>query len=208
MKMKIWDLPTRLYHWLQAGLFIGLISTGYNGEGPHIQLGLGLFTLITWRIIWGFIGSDTSRFKQFIRSPKVIMQYLRGQTDETTGHNPAGGWMVVSLLLCLFLQCISGLVIAGFTDNLPQAETWLTDRSYDVFYMIHNALFYVLPALIFVHVAAVIGYKLRHKPLVLAMITGYKAKCGAVSLRFSSNLKALLVLIVAVLVTMTIVAYS
>ncbi|PKH08126.1 cytochrome b/b6 domain-containing protein [Moritella sp. Urea-trap-13] len=206
--MKIWDLPTRLYHWLQAGLFIGLIITGYNGEGPHIQLGLGLLSLITWRITWGFIGSDTSRFKQFIRSPKVIMQYLRGQSDETPGHNPAGGWMVVGLLLCLFLQCISGLAIAGFADNLPLAEVWLTDWLYDGFYIIHDALFYLLPALIFFHVAAIIGYKLRDKPLVLAMITGYQAKSVTLPLYFGSNLKALLVLIVAVLVTMAIVALS
>jgi cytochrome b len=209
--MKIWDLPTRLYHWLQAGLFMVLIVTGYNGEGPHVQLGLGLLTLLIWRLIWGVIGSDTSRFRQFICSPSVLLKYLRGERIEHAGHNPAGGWMVVSLLLCLLLQCISGLVIAGFADNLPLAEVWLTDGLYDVFYLIHNVLFYVLPALIFIHVAAIIGYKFASKPLVLAMITGYQAKHAGVRkvpLYFCSNLKALLMLIAAVLVTMAIVMRS
>ncbi|QUM88618.1 cytochrome b/b6 domain-containing protein [Moritella sp. 36] len=206
--MKIWDLPTRLYHWLQSVLFMALIITGYNGEGPHIQLGLGLLTLIIWRMTWGIIGSETSRFKQFVRSPKVIWQYLHGLKVESIGHNPAGGWMVISLLLCLLLQCISGLVLAGFADNLPLAELWLTDWLFDVFSFIHNLLFYILPLLIFIHVGAIIGYKLCNKPLVLAMVTGYQAKCVALSVRFESNLKALLVLIVAVLVTIAIVALS
>ncbi|QUM77154.1 cytochrome b/b6 domain-containing protein [Moritella sp. 24] len=206
--MKIWDLPTRLYHWLQVIVFLGLVITGYNANGPHIQLGLGLFTLIIWRMMWGFIGSETSRFTQFIRSPKVMLQYLRGQSAEGVGHNPAGGWMVVSLLFCLLLQCISGLVIAGFMDNAPFADIWLTDGLFDIFYLVHSALFYLLPILVCLHVAAVIGYKLCDKPLVLAMVTGYQAKFTAISVRFESNLKALLVLITAVLVTIAIVALS
>lgn len=206
--MKIWDLPTRLYHWLQALLFMALIITGYNGEGPHIQLGLGLLTLIMWRVMWGLMGSETSRFKYFIRSPKVILQYFRGQSGESIGHNPAGGWMVLSLLLCLLLQCISGLVLAGFADNLPLAELWLTDWLFDIFSLLHNVLCYVLPLLVGIHVGAIIGYKLCAKPLVLAMITGYQTKCVALAVHFESNFKALLVLIAAVLVTIAIVALS
>jgi len=206
--MKVWDLPTRLYHWLQVIVFLGLIITGYNAQGPHIQLGLVLFSLIIWRVIWGFTGSETSRFKQFIRSPKTILQYLCGQADEGVGHNPAGGWMVVSLLLCLLLQCLSGLVLAGFADNLPFVNIWLTDWVFDSFSLVHSLLFYLLPILVCIHVGAVIGYKLRKKPLVLAMITGYQAKYTETSIQFESNLKAILVLIAAVLVTMAIVALS
>ena len=199
--MKIWDLPTRLYHWLQVILFMLLIMTGYNAQGPHIQLGLGLFTLVTWRVMWGVIGSETNLFKQFMHSPRVFMLYLRGKTVENAGHNPAGGWMVASLLLCLLLQCISGLVIAGFADNLPLAHVWLTDWLYDGFYSLHGLLFYLLPTLILVHVVAILGYKLAGKPLILAMITGYQDKSLNISVRFESNFKALLVLIAAVLVT-------
>lgn len=206
--MKIWDLPTRLYHWLQVIIFVGLIISGYNGQGPHVQLGLGLLTLIIWRILWGIIGSETSRFKQFVRSPKVILDYFRGNSQTGAGHNPAGGWMVMSLLLCLLLQCISGLVLAGFADNLPLAVVWLTDGVFDVFALVHGLLFYLLALLVCAHVVAVVVYKLRNKPLLMAMITGYQARYTAISLRFESNLKALLVLIAAVLVTMTIVALS
>lgn len=206
--MKIWDLPTRLYHWLQVIIFFGLIISGYNGQGPHVQLGLGLLTLIIWRILWGITGSETSRFKQFLRSPKVILDYFRGNSQTGVGHNPAGGWMVISLLLCLLLQCISGLVLAGFADNLPLAAAWLTDGVFDVFALVHSLLFYLLGLLVCAHVAAVIIYKFCNKPLVLAMITGHQAKYTAISLRFESNLKALFVLIAAVLVTMTIVVIN
>jgi len=206
--MKVWDLPTRLYHWLQVIVFLGLVITGYNTQGPHIQLGLILFILITWRFMWGFAGSDTSRFKQFIRSPKTILKYLQGQADEGVGHNPAGGWMVISLLLCLLLQCLSGLVLAGFADNLPFANIWLTDRVFDIFSLVHGLLFYQLLILVCTHISAVIGYKLRKKTLVLAMITGYQKQQNGTHIQFESNLRALLVLIAALLVTIAIVALS
>jgi len=182
--MKVWDLPTRLYHWLQVIVFLGLIITGYNAQGPHVPLGLGLFTLIIWRVIWGFTGSETSRFKQFISSPQMIWQYLRGQADEGVGHNPAGGWMVISLLSCLLLQCLSGLVLAGYADNLPLAELWLTDWLLDSLSLVHGLLFYLLAVLVGTHIAAVIGYKLCKKPLLWAMIMGYQEKCVVISIQF------------------------
>lgn len=85
--MKIWDLPTRLYHWAQALLFLGLLITGNSGEGPHIPLGLALLTLLIWRIIWGWIGSQTSRFAQFIKPPRDVVHYFRGEITEKAGHN-------------------------------------------------------------------------------------------------------------------------
>ena len=116
--MKIWDLPTRLYHWLQAALFVGLAASGFNGQGPHIYLGLALFSLLIWRIIWGIVGSDTSRFTQFISSPAKIIRYLSGKESTKQGHNPLGAWMVVAMITVLTLQCLSGVVIAGLLDNV------------------------------------------------------------------------------------------
>ena len=181
--MKIWDLATRLYHWLQAAVFIGLIITGTTGTGPHMQLGLVLFTLVTWRILWGFCGSETNRFKQFLCSPRVILTYLRGRSSQKPGHNPAGGWMVFALLFSLLLQCISGLALAGLLDQLPLAEWWLTDN--------------------------IICYKLKQKPLVLAMITGCQSHdSGFKPAYFVSSSRAFLVLVAAGLVTIAIVALS
>ena len=96
--MKVWDLPTRLYHWLQFALIIGLFVTGYQGVGVHVSLGLGLVTLLIWRVSWGVIGSDTSRFSYFVQSPKTVLRYFSEQNQEKPGHNPAGGWMVILML--------------------------------------------------------------------------------------------------------------
>ncbi|MFB9216464.1 cytochrome b/b6 domain-containing protein [Vibrio sinaloensis] len=207
--MKVWDLATRVYHWLQALLFIGLMASGFSGSGPHIQLGLALFTLLIWRLIWGQVGSETSRFKQFLRSPKVVLRYLLGNEPTKPGHNPAGGWMVVAMISALLLQCISGLALAGMLDNLPFSELWLTDTLFAALESMHLGLVNVLPALISLHVAAIVYYKLRSKPLTWAMISGVQKNGHAqVGLFFASHRRALGVLVVATSVTMAIVALS
>lgn len=213
--MKIWDLPTRLYHWLQALLFIGLAASGFSGNGPHIYLGLALFSLILWRLIWGFIGSDTSRFSQFVSSPRSALQYLRGKIQPKPGHNPLGSWMVIGMITTLFIQCITGLVIAGFFDAIPGSEVLLTDGVFEVSGVAHGIAARMLVVCVVLHLLAIMTYKLRSKPLVLAMITGKQNHTPSVEsfesgtqLTFSSNSKALLVLIASVLVTMTIVVMS
>ncbi len=206
--MKIWDLPTRLYHWLQALLFIGLLATGYQGEGPHAVLGLSLLTLLMWRLLWGIVGSQTSRFTHFVRSPLQVLRYLQGQYKESVGHNPAGGWMVIIMLTSLLLQCLSGIVLAGFADNLPLADIWLTDPVFDAIAQLHGVLASTLPLLIALHLAAILFYKLRSKPLVWAMITGHQKQKRNLSINFQSNRRAFLVLLASVLVTITIVAWA
>ncbi|MGY3689580.1 cytochrome b/b6 domain-containing protein [Vibrio coralliilyticus] len=207
--MKVWDLATRLYHWLQAALFIALMASGFSGNGPHVQLGLALFTLILWRLIWGYVGSETSRFRQFLRSPKAVVRYMMGKASAQPGHNPAGGWMVVAMITALLLQCVSGLALAGMLDNLPLAEIWLTDGLFNMLEVVHLTLANVLPVLIALHVGAIIVYKLRAKPLTWAMVTGVqKGVFEYPALLFVSQLRALLVLVIATSVTMTIIAFS
>ncbi|MEZ8169072.1 MULTISPECIES: cytochrome b/b6 domain-containing protein [unclassified Vibrio] len=198
--MKIWDLSTRLYHWTQAALFMGLMASGISGNGPHVQLGLALMTLIVWRLVWGWVGSETSRFRQFLRSPKSVVRYLLGKEKEKPGHNPAGGWMVVTLLSALTIQCVSGLALAGLLDHLPYANIWLNDSVFSSLENIHLTMIKVLPTLIAVHVLAVLFYKLRSKPLTWAMVTGFQRKIelnGSVA--FVSQWRALGVLALAAL---------
>ncbi|CAK1830796.1 cytochrome b/b6 domain-containing protein [Vibrio crassostreae] len=213
--MKIWDLPTRLYHWLQATLFIGLAASGFSGNGPHIYLGLALFSLILWRLVWGMIGSDTSRFSQFMSSPRSAWLYLRGRAQPKPGHNPLGAWMVVGMITTLFVQCITGLAIAGFFDTLPYSEVIITDAVFDLLGTGHAIAAHMLIAFVALHLLAILAYKLRSKPLVLAMITGKQNQSlstahfgNGTQLAFSSNRKALLVLIASVLVTIAIVVMS
>lgn len=198
--MKIWDLSTRLYHWTQAALFMGLMASGISGNGPHVQLGLALMTLIVWRLVWGWVGSETSRFRQFLRPPKSVVRYLLGKEKEKPGHNPAGGWMVITLLSALTIQCVSGLALAGLLDHLPYANIWLNDSVFSLLENIHLTMIKVLPTLIAVHVLAVLFYKLRSKPLTWAMVTGFQRKIelnGSVA--FVSQWRALGVLALAAL---------
>ncbi|MEZ9686216.1 cytochrome b/b6 domain-containing protein [Vibrio atlanticus] len=198
--MKIWDLSTRLYHWTQAALFMGLMASGISGKGPHVQLGLALMTLIVWRLVWGWVGSETSRFRQFLRPPKSVVRYLLGKEKEKPGHNPAGGWMVITLLSALTIQCVSGLALAGLLDHLPYTNIWLNDSVFSLLENIHLTMVKVLPALIAVHVLAVLFYKLRSKPLAWAMVTGFQTKIelnGSVA--FVSQWRALGVLALAAL---------
>ncbi|MGR5149794.1 cytochrome b/b6 domain-containing protein [Photobacterium alginatilyticum] len=207
--MKVWDLATRLYHWFQAVLFIALIASGFSGNGPHVQLGLALFTLVLWRILWGLVGSQTSRFSQFIRSPITVLRHLTGKEPTQPGHNPAGGWMVVTMIFALFLQCFSGLALAGLLDNMPYMEYWLTDTVFSALESMHYILARVLPMLILTHVGAIVVYKLRSKPLVMAMLTGVQSKVTETGeLYFVSQLRAITVFATAILVTAAIVVIA
>ncbi|OQQ06670.1 hydrogenase [Vibrio campbellii] len=213
--MKIWDLATRLYHWAQALLFIALMASGLSGNGPHVQLGLALFTLLLWRLTWGVIGSETSLFRQFLRSPTGVITYLKGKSAATVGHNPAGGWMVVALLTTLLLQCISGMALGGLFDTWPYSDVWLNDNVFAGLEWLHLTLADLLPLLIALHVGAILFYKLRGKPLLKAMITGKQTQMNKQALITEQKIvylapqsRALGVLVAATLVTMAIVALS
>ncbi|PQJ71018.1 hydrogenase [Vibrio jasicida] len=213
--MKIWDLATRLYHWAQALLFMALMASGLPGNGPHVQLGLALFTLLLWRLTWGVIGSETSLFRQFLRSPKRVITYLKGKSAATVGHNPAGGWMVAALLTTLMLQCISGMALGGLFDTWPYSDVWLNDNVFVGIEWLHLTLADLLPLLIVLHVGAILFYKLRGKPLLKAMITGKQPQMNKQALITEQKIvylapqsRALGVLVAATLVTMAIVALS
>jgi cytochrome b len=114
LPMRIWDLPTRLFHWVLVVLiFAAWLSAWRNWMQVHVVCGLTLLTLLLFRLIWGFIGSDTARFSYFLKSPGAAMGHLarllRREPDTETGHNAAGGWMVIVLLALLCVQVGTGL---------------------------------------------------------------------------------------------------
>ncbi|MEZ8142387.1 hydrogenase [Enterovibrio norvegicus FF-33] len=188
--MKIWDLPTRLYHWLQALLFTLLALSGFFGNGPHELFGLALATLLAWRVLWGFFGSETSRFRQFVRSPKTVINYLNGgHSHHGVGHNPAGGWMVITLLSLLLAQCFVGLSMGGYFDAYIHEDSLLYDM--DLLISVHATLAYLLLACVALHLLAIVIYNLRGKPLVKAMLTGKQpALTNTLSVFFRSNIRA------------------
>ncbi len=113
--LRVWDLPTRLFHWTLALCVLGLFVTGKVGGNAmvwHLRLGLLMLTLLGFRLLWGVVGARWSRFAQFTRSPLAVWNYLRGSSppEHLVGHSPLAGWAVWLMLIVLAVQTASGLV--------------------------------------------------------------------------------------------------
>jgi cytochrome b len=177
-KKLVWDLPIRLFHWLLAGLIVfSWWSVTYDHVQWHIWSGCAILTLLIFRLLWGFFGSSTARFSSFVRGPRTVARYTRGSWHGI-GHNPLGAISVLALLVALAVQVGLGL-ISEDEDGLylgPLATLVSTDTS-DKAREIHSFWFYVLLALVVVHLVAIVVYRMRGKYLTLPMITG-KAHIG------------------------------
>ncbi|MEJ6121499.1 cytochrome b/b6 domain-containing protein [Vibrio sp. 2-Bac 85] len=179
-KIKVWDFSTRFFHWAMVLLLVGLWWTAENGEMQWHQIcAYLLMTLILFRLIWGFWGSETALFKQFIVSPKQVISYtLKEPKPKTLGHNPLGGYMVVVLLSLIALQLGTGLFATDeiFTEgplvSLVSSDTanWLT--------WVHKNNFNIIIAMAAVHILAVVVHLLKGENLINAMFTGYKELSG------------------------------
>lgn len=171
--LKVWDIPTRIYHWIQGVLFIGLAFSGFGlfgSEVLHERFGIMLAILILWRIGWGFIGSDTSQFINFAPSINKLRDYVKGNEKQHVGHNPLGGLMVLLMLTLLFLQALTGIALSELIDSKAIFERQTIKFLKSVHEM--NALALIVVSGI--HILAILLYQLNGKPLLMAMITGYK----------------------------------
>lgn len=190
--MKVWDLPTRLFHWLQVLLVIILLVSGFTGNGPHEPIGLILLSLLIWRFAWGVLGSETSRFSSFVCSPKLVWRYILGDRPVQIGHNPIGGWMAILLLSLLTIQCITGLLLAEILDVTIANVEWLKDTH--VVGLIHGFCARAIIILVAIHVLAIFIHKFTGTPLVKAMFTGESAySLEGKNPKFCSNLRAMVI---------------
>jgi cytochrome b len=180
--VRVWDLPTRLFHWLLAVAVLALIVTGHVGGNAlqwHMLLGVTVGALLVFRVLWGVVGGRWSRFASFVRGPGTVLRYLRGQVDPAdplhVGHNPLGAGSVLAMLAVLAVQVGTGLVaddeiattgplnrfVSGATAQ--RATAWHTDAGQ-----------WLLVALVALHVAAIVLYARRGQRLVPPMVTGDK----------------------------------
>jgi cytochrome b len=176
----VWDLPTRLFHWTLVVLILLQFLSGEFGLVPmswHYWLGYATLALVVFRVLWGLIGSHTSRFASFVRGPGAVLHYARetaaGRHVHVVGHNPVGGWSVLLMLLSILVQSISGLFSS---DDLTEAGP-LVDRVSEatVAWMtrVHHLNRWLLVLLIVLHVGAVLlHWMIRRDNLVAAMIHG------------------------------------
>lgn len=182
MVVRVWDVPTRLFHWALALCFIGLIVTSQVGGMAmvwHFRLGYGVLTLLLFRLVWGLVGGHWSRFSTFVIGPAGIWQYLRawGQPNDGVGHNPLGALSVLSMLLFLAVQVASGLM----SDDEIAAAGPLTRFVSSAW--VSNATFYhkdigkfILLGLVVLHLGAIAFHYFRKREnLVKPMVTGDKS---------------------------------
>ena len=173
-RVAVWDLPTRLFHWL---LVVLIAFSWWSAEEDEIDLhiwsGLSILTLLVFRLLWGLVGSSTARFANFVRGPSAVLAYLGGRW-RGIGHTPLGALSVVALLVLLFAQVTTGLINSdddGFFEGplAPLVSVDLSEAAHDL----HDELFDILLVFIGIHIAAVLFYRLfLGKKLTRAMITG------------------------------------
>ena len=166
MRVPLWDLPVRTFHWLLAILVVVSFVTGHLGGdwlAWHFRSGYTILTLVVFRVAWGFVGSETARFTQFLRGPGAGVAYARetfaGRRPSVLGHNPLGGWMVLLLLAVVLAQAATGL----FTDDEistrgPLAVT-VSDAVVGKLGAFHHVNQWVLVAAVVLHVAAIFVYR-------------------------------------------------
>ena len=168
----VWDLPTRVFHWLLAATFAGayLTSDGERLRDVHMLLGYTAAGLVAFRVLWGVVGTRYARFTSFPLSPRAVIHYLRSllvlSPRHYIGHNPAGSWAILGML-----ALIAGTALTGWANAIEIGPEWIED--------VHEAFANATLALVVVHVGAVIVSSLLHREnLPRSMVTGYKPGSG------------------------------
>jgi cytochrome b len=179
-RVTVWDLPTRVFHWLVVGLVAAAYATWrFNWMDWHARVGDALLALVLWRLVWGIFGSETARFSGFLASPRTALHHLaalwRREPDRQAGHNPAGGWMVVLLLTLLLGQTLTGIYVSNdVADEGPLTELTPAPIA-DLITLLHALLWDALLAAVALHLLAILVYAaVKRHNLVLPMVTGRK----------------------------------
>lgn len=179
--IRVWDLPTRLFHWSLAACVVGLVvsgSVGGNWMNWHLRLGYAVLTLLLFRLVWGFVGGHWSRFSSFLFGPGVLIAYLRGRSEPVhrVGHTPLGALSVFALLAVLLVQVGSGLISddeIAFFGPLVGFVSGDTVRSATNYHK--NVGKYLILGLVGLHLVAIVFYKVVLKQaLVQPMVLGDK----------------------------------
>lgn len=179
--VKVWDLPTRLFHWTLVALMIAQWLTAEESSTMdyHVWGGYAVLALVLFRLIWGFWGSDTARFSDFMRGPGAALEYvkalLRGETPHYLGHNPLGAWSIVAMLVLLLVQTGTGLFANDDIMIEGPLYSWVSKDTSDWLTTIHKFNFNLLLLMIAVHLSAVLFYLLvKRENLIHPMLSGHK----------------------------------
>ena len=180
--VRVWDLPTRLFHWLLVIFVIISFVTGNIGGNAmqyHEWSGFMILVLLLFRLVWGFAGSRESRFMTFIQGPSAVFRYattlLRNGSTHYRGHNPLGGWSILAMLFALLIQAGTGLFANDDIVTEGPLFDWVSKATSDWLTRAHKLNQEVIFAFVSIHVLAVLFYFFfKHENLIKPMITGVK----------------------------------
>ena len=204
--IRVWDIPTRIFHWLLVVLVIFTFITGKIGGTAmtyHELGGFAVLSLVAFRLLWGFAGGRQSRFSAFVKGPAAVFRYASSLPGKDSapyvGHNPLGGWSIMAMLISLLIQTGTGLfanddiLTEGPLYDLVSKQTsdWLTG--------IHHLNQNVLTGLVTLHIGAILFYLFaKRENLLIPMITGKKTWDREIDSSYGNPIGALLL---AVMVT-------
>lgn len=166
--VPVWDLLIRVFHWSLVAGFLAAWITGHEWDLAHLIAGYWVAGLIGLRIVWGFVGARHARFADFVKGPAAVAGFLKDsvllKAPRYLGHNPAGGAMVVALLVMIAVISCSGYML---TIDAFRSEKWVEE--------LHEIAVNVTLVLVALHVLGVVLASIEHREnLVKAMFTGRK----------------------------------
>jgi len=179
--VRVWDLPTRLFHWALVGLVVASFVTAKLGGNLiqwHFWSGYAILALVLFRFAWGFAGGRYARFGSFLFGPRDVLAAARGspQAPRTLGHNPLGAVSVFAMLGLVALQALAGLFSNDDIASEGPLARYVSKALSDRLTGLHHLNEKILLVLVALHVAAILFYLLRRREnLVRPMLTGDKA---------------------------------
>ena len=181
-KVYVWDIWIRSFHWLLVVLILSAWWTAREGGllmKYHMFCGYGIGILVFFRLFWGVWGSQSAKFSEFIRGPRIVVRAILDlksrQPEHYLTHNPIGGWVVIAFLLLLVVQFATGLFANDDLFNEGPLYANVTKLTSDWLTWVHHTNFNNLTALIIIHVLAIFFYRVwKREHLVGAMLSGYK----------------------------------
>jgi cytochrome b len=179
-KVRVWDLPTRIFHWAMVASVLALAISGWIGGNAmvwHFRFGHTVLALLLFRIVWGLVGGRWSRFGAFIYSPRSVIAYLRGKgrPEDSVGHSPIGAVSVFAMLAVLMAQVSSGLFSDDEIAFQGPLSRFVSNASVSLATNYHkNIGKWLLLALVVLHISAVGIYLWRKHNLLGAMLHGDK----------------------------------
>ena len=180
--IRVWDLPTRIFHWALSCLIIAMVATGLTGGNAmawHFRCGYAVLSLLLFRLVWGVIGGRWSRFASFIYAPGTILRYVKGlgRPEHSVGHNPLGAGSVFALLFFLCVQAGTGLFSDDDIAASGPLSKFVSNAMVSTLTGYHkNIGKYVLLALVILHIAAIVFYLIKKKEnLIGPMVHGDKS---------------------------------